>query len=243
MRILILGAASSPAADAEGLPVWLTELHGEVLIERFVAACSGLQPNRLIFAVLAHDIRKYRIDSVIRLTSPDAVIVKIDHEAKGAVCTALLAMRHIGADDELLIMNSNEFISIDYREAVDQFRKRGLDAGVVVFPSVHPRYSYIRLDEDGLVVEAAEKNPISRYATAGFYWFRCGGDFISASFETIRKDASVDGLFYICPVFNELVLRQKKIGVMEIDRKFYHPLKSIRQIAAYEADQSAEHIV
>ncbi len=234
MRILILGGGASPAGP-ETTPVWLVESNGEILIERFVRACAGLQA-KLIFAVRAPDLRRFRIDSVIGLAAPGAVAVPVAGETQGAACTALLCIGHIDPDDELLILNSNEFLDIDYKATVAEFRHQNSDAGVVTFHSIHPRYSYVMLDGQGLIVEAAEKHPISRHATAGFYWFRRGGDFIAGAQDMIRKDAHVDGKFFISLVFNELVLKQKRMGVREVDSRHYHPLKSRRQVSVYESD-------
>jgi len=238
MMVLLLGAG--PASDeADAPPLWLLEFDGLLLVERFVRACAGLGA-RLVFAVRAHEIRRHRIDSVIGLAAPGAVVVPIAGETAGAACTALLCIRHIDPEAPLLILNSNEYIDIDFRDAIDSFRKRDLDAGVVTFPSIHPRYSHVRL-EDGLVVEAAEKHPISRHASAGFTWFRKGGDFIRAAQAMIRKDAQVDGNFYISLTLNELVLRQQRVGAFEIEARHYHPLKSRRQLAHFEVDGLAGH--
>jgi len=135
----------------------------------------------------------------------------------------------------LLIVNGNELLRADFKSIVDDFRGRKLDAGVVVFPSIHPRYSYVRLDENELVVEATEKNPISNHATVGFYWFASGKSFVRAAQNLIRKDARVNGNFYICPTFNELVLEHLRIGVHRIESRAYNPLKSGRQIEQFEA--------
>lgn len=233
MRVLILGAGPRPD-DSDASPTWLLESDGLLLVERFVRACAGLEA-RLVFAVRAQEIRRHRIDSVIGLAAPGAVVVPICGETAGAACTALFCVPQIEVEDELLVLNSNEYIDIDYRVAVDSFRHRGLDAGVVTFPSIHPRYSHVRL-EDGLVVEAAEKHPISRQAGVGFTWFRRGGDFVRAAQDMIRKDAQVGGRFFISLTLNELVLRQKRVGVFEIDARHYHPLKSHRQLSNFEAD-------
>jgi len=238
MRVLILGAGA-PASDTAAAPVWLAESNGEILVERFVRACQGLNA-KLVFAVRAQDTRRYRIDSVIGLAAPGSAVVPIAGETQGAACTALLCIGHIGLEDELLILNSNEFLDIDYLAAVENFRGNHHDAGVVTFHSIHPRYSYVMLDENGLIVEAAEKHPISRHATAGFYWFRRGADFIAAAQDMIRKDAHVDGKFFISLVFNELVLKQRRMGVVEVDSRHYHPLKSRRQVSVYEADVHGE---
>ena len=239
MRVLILGGGTTPS-DADSPPVWLVESNGEILIERFVRACSGLNA-KLVFAVRGPDMKRFRIDSVIGLAAPGSAVVPIAGETQGAACTALMCIKHIDPADELLILNSNEALDIDYRSAVEGFRRENYDAAVVTFHSIHPRYSYVLLDKDGLIVEAAEKHPISRHATAGFYWFKRGADFIAAAQEMIRKDAQVDGKFFISLVFNELILQQKRMGVLEVDSRHYHPLKSRRQVSVYESDLHAEN--
>jgi hypothetical protein len=132
-------------------------------------------------------------------------------------------------------MSANELVDIDMEELINSFRTRHLDAGTVTFPSIHPRYSYVRLGNDGFVKEAAEKNPISNHATAGLYWYARGKDFVAAVKDMIRKDAHVDDIFYICPAFNEMVLNQAKIGIQAIDPKKYHPLKTERQLQYFES--------
>ena len=238
MRVLILGGGG-PTSQGDEMPVWLAEHDGELLVERFVRACAGLEAQ-LVFAVRLQDLRRQRLDSVIELAAPGALVIPISGETQGAACTALLCAACIVPDQSLLVLNNNEFLDVDYREAIAGFERRELDAGVVVFPSLHPRYSYVRVDQDGLITEAAEKHPISRHATAGFYWFRRGADFIEAAQDMIRKDAHHDGRFYISLVYNELVLKQRRLGIFEVASSRYHPLKSPQQVLAYEAGGSDE---
>jgi hypothetical protein len=58
---------------------------------------------------------------------------------------------------------------------------------------------------------------------------------VKAAKNMIRKDASVNGLFYICPSLNELVLEQYKIGMFTIETERYHPLKNEKQLEQLEA--------
>ena len=67
------------------------------------------------------------------------------------------------------------------------------------------------------------------------------GDFVTAVQDMIRKDAQVDGKFFISLVFNELVLKQKRMGVLEVDSRHYYPLKSRRQVSVYESDPYSEN--
>lgn len=236
MRTLILGAGHVDAAGDP--PAWLAEQDGRILVERLVCSCEKLNAQ-MIFAIRTQDVRSYSIDSVIRMASSSAHLVSINAETQGAACTAMLCIEQIVDDEELLILNGNEFLNIDYLAAVENFRSRGLDAGVVSFQSIHPRYSYVSLDENAMIVEASEKRPISKHATAGFYWFRHGEDFVSACMDMIRKDVQIDGKFFISLVFNELVLKGKNLGIYEVDSRSYTPLKSRRQISAYEVDNGS----
>ena len=136
--------------------------------------------------------------------------------------------------EELLIIGSNEILGVNPVDIISHFYEVQADAGVVVFPSVHPRYAYVRLDDDGSVIEAAEKRPISRNATAAFHWYAHGRDFVRSTKAMIRKSADVEGIFYISPSLNELVLEQKKIASFPIPLNQYHPLKVDRQVQMYE---------
>ncbi|WP_160122605.1 glycosyltransferase family 2 protein [Rhodovarius lipocyclicus] len=234
MKVLILAAAPlerQADSDDGGYPVLLAELGKELLLERMVRSCGDAQ---VIFAIQEAEVRRFRLDSVIAQVAPDAELVQVHGQTAGAACTALLAAPHISGDEELLILNANEVLDFDFAAVLAGFRAQGLDAGVAAFPSVHPRYSYVRLDAEGMVIEAAEKNPISRNATVGFYWFRHGRDFRRAAEGMIRKDGHLDGVFYICPALNELVLEGARIGMHAISAEQYYPVKSARQLEQFE---------
>lgn len=235
MNILILAAGQDQITQEDGYPLCLAEFDSVPLIQLVAEACLALEPSKLIVAFREEDVYRYHLDNILGLLSSHAKVLKIGAPTEGASCTALLAAEDIDAEEELLIVNGNELLHADFKEIVTDFRQRDLDAGVVVFPSIHPRYSYVRLDKNKLVIEASEKNPISNHATVGFYWFAKGNSFVLAAKNAIRKDARVNGKFYICPTFNELVLDQLNIGVFEIEGRSYKPLKSGRQIEQFDA--------
>jgi dTDP-glucose pyrophosphorylase len=237
VNILILAAGPDQSTPDGGYPLCLTEYNSVPLIQYVLTTADRLGPRNVIAMFREQDRSKYHLDSVVSLVAKNSTILAIREPTQGAACTALLAIKHIDNDEELLILNGNELLDTDFRPIVAAFRDRQLDAGVVVFQSVHPRYSYVRLDDRGFVIEASEKNPISNHATVGFYWFRRGADFVRAAKSLIRKDAHVNGHFYICPTFNELILASKSIGVFPVSSKAYHPLKDERQLKQF--DQAA----
>lgn len=236
MKVLILAAGPIPTdAPARSYPVALTEHDGHPLIELIMAKCSALPGAQIIVAVDETEGAHSHLDEVVRLIDPTTTTLRVRHPTRGAACTALLAIDQINGADELLILNANELLEADFDRIVEGFRASTAAAGVVTFPAIHPRYSYVRIDDSGLVIEAAEKRPISRTATAGFYWFRHGTDFVAGAQRMIEKGDSVDGVFYVCPVLNQLILRDVAVAAHEVAAEAYHPLKDDRQIFRYEA--------
>ncbi|MBR3126934.1 MAG: hypothetical protein IKF35_01615, partial [Solobacterium sp.] len=103
------------------------------------------------------------------------------------------------------------------------------------------KYSYVKRDENGCVIEAAEKRPISMNATAGFYYFRRGADFIDSAVKMISKNAQVNGKFYLCPVYNEMILEGKKILSWPIGRENYFLFKEENGIEDYKKYLRSSH--
>jgi dTDP-glucose pyrophosphorylase len=238
MRLVALMAGDSGAFEVAGhpYPKNLVEIDDLPLVQRVV---ENLKPvvdaaTKAVFLVQQDEDRQFHTGEVIRLLAPEADVVAVPHLDSGAACTALHAIGRIARDEPLLVVNGDQILDVDLSYVVAGFEEQDLDAGVVTFDAVHPRWSYVRTDEEGLVVEAAEKRPISRLATAGVYWFRRGGDFVDAVMAMIRKDASVEGRFFVAPAFNELVLRGLRIGTRHIDRSQYHSLAKPRGVGGYE---------
>ena len=142
-------------------------------------------------------------------------------DTKGAVCSALFAIDAINNDEELLLINGSQLIKTDIKPAIESFRVRKLDGGIVTINAVHPKYSSVLLDENNLVVQTSEKRPISNMASTGCCYFKKGSDFVGAAFSTIEKDVNTQGLYYISSTFNEMILKQQKIGIFEIPKKDY----------------------
>jgi hypothetical protein len=234
-NILILAAGPIEfEANDGGYPLCLTEVEGTPLLERLVESTRDIHNSHYIYALLQKDVEHFHLDEVARLITPEATIVSIPTSTQGSACTALLATSGQDRDSELLVVSANELVDANLAEVLENFRKRELDGGTITFRSVHPRYSYVRLNDQGLVTEATQQHPISQSATAGIFWFARTSDFIEAAKNLIRKNASADGKFYVAPTYNELVLKQKRIGVYPIDNSHYHPIKTERQMRKFE---------
>ena len=86
------------------------------------------------------------------------------------------------------------------------------------------RASFVKTDAVGLVTATAEKKPISKQATAGLYYFRRARDFFEGAEKLIVKGLTTSGQFFVCPVFNELILAGKKITTHHLPDGAMHSL-------------------
>lgn len=230
INIMILAAADSNKADSqEDYPLCLNEIDGESLLECIVNKTSGLETPKYVFTFLGDDVERFHLDRVASLLSPNSLVVKMAKGSQGAACSGLYSACQLDQDPELLIISANELVNVDYQTVISDFRERKLDAGTIIFRSLHPRYSYVRLDSDGYVIETTQHNPITKNATAGVFWFRKTSYFVEAVKKQILKNASNNGKFYVAPCLNELILLRLRIGVFEIDNDRYIPLKTKNQ--------------
>ena len=208
----------------------LYEIERKTTIQLVCESLLKIKGAEIVFVIHVDDQKKYSLDSVLRLLVPDAKVVISEGKTRGAACSCLLAYDYFDMDEPLIIVGGDQLVTIDLQKVIDQFVNNDFDGGVIIFNDIHPRWSYVKLDEDDHVIEAAEKCPISNNATTGFYYFKKTKYFVESAFKMIKKGASVNGNYYVCPVYNEMVLENQKIGVYRIDKTQYFNFNSIEGI-------------
>lgn len=217
-------------------PFPLIEIFDKSIIEMVIDNYRAIDIKKhFIFVVPEGDCIQYHIDSVLNLlTANQCDIVKLTGETKGAACSCLFAIEHINNDLPLIIANSDQIIDEDLNEIIKYFQDNNADAGVICFESVHPRWSYARIDSEGRVIETAEKRPLSKNAIAGFIYFKRGRYFVQAAMQSIKKDCNVNGKYYITPTLNELILDGKHVMFYRVDNSKYHTFYAPQKIKEYE---------
>jgi dTDP-glucose pyrophosphorylase len=233
--VLLSGSSKNFLDEGYAYPKNLVDLGGGPLVQHVLNRLECLMDSsaQLLCIVRRDENIKYHTAAVIKLIDPRAIVFELNSDNSGAACSALLAIEEINNNVPLMIVNGDQLVDENLNSVLNSFQVRGLDGGILVFEDLHPRWSFVKCDKDNYVVETAEKRPISKLATAGVYYFAKGRDFVLGASEMLKKDAHVNGAFYICPTFNELILRQRKIGTYMIPRKNYHPLTSPVDVQAY----------
>ena len=214
-------------------PKPLIDVEGRPMIAWVLENFAGV--GRPIVVMQQRHIEQYCADFHVRELAADAEIVPVHGMTEGAACTVLLAEQLIDNGSELVLANSDQYVDVDIAGFVQRMRDRGADGGILTFRDDHPKWSYARTDADGRVIEVAEKVVISDQATVGIYYFRRGADFVAAARRMIEKDARVNGEFYVCPVFNELIAAGATVYVDEIEKSSMHGLGTPEDLEAFLA--------
>ena len=210
----------------------LIEVRGVPIIQLVIESLRSLpDPKRFIFIINKADDDRFHLQETFRLlTNQECEVVLLQGQTKGAACSVLMAVHLITGNDPLVIANGDQTFNIELSTVIDDFTKRDLDAGVICFDSIHPRWSYVRSDHEGQILEAAEKRPLSRSAIAGFYYFAKGGDFVRLAMNSIEKGADVNGIYFISPVINEYVLEDRRVGFHQVENSRFRSFYSVQKI-------------
>ena len=121
----------------------------------------------------------------------------------------------------------------NYNEFEKKIKKDNIDACVMTYPDIQTSkaYSYVKLDDKGFVLEAAEKIPISNIAAAGMHYYKKGSDFVEYAKNMIKKNIRFKNEYYVTPVYNEFIKKNKIIITFPIEKKW--PLGSPEEIKKF----------
>jgi dTDP-glucose pyrophosphorylase len=218
MNVLIpmAGAGSRFSAAGYTFPKPLIDVNGKPMIQMVVENLN-IDAN-FVFVVQKEHREKYNLDTLLNLIAPNCKVVEVDGLTDGAACTALLAKEYIDSDAPLFFANSDQFVEWDSNEFFYKMNETDADGGIVTFKATHPKWSFAKIDDNGIVTEVAEKNPISDLATVGFYYWKHGSDFVKYAEQMITNNVRVNGEFYVCPVFNQAIDGGKVIRTFDVPK-------------------------
>ena len=193
------------------LPKPLIDVAGQPMIQRVVESLNI--EGQYIFIVQKEHIDKYHIDQTLRQIVPDCRLVVVAGVTEGQACTALLASPLIDSEEELMIVNCDNYFLWETDTFTTTINNPEIDGMIFTFKdkSGNKSWSYAEVDDTGRVLQGAEKEVISTTALAGAFYWRRGSDFIEFTNSMISKDVRVNNEFYISPVFNEAISAGKKI--------------------------------
>jgi dTDP-glucose pyrophosphorylase len=193
------------------------DVNGKPMIQRVIENLNIEFDSNYEFVIicLQEDFDKYdfRIfDDIIGHT--EYKVICLEDVTEGAAQTLLEAKDIIDNDTPMLSFNTDQMI--DYNPKMFEIAKQ-FDGYIPCFWGDSKDWSYARTLDNGYVQEVAEKKVISNNATAGYYYWRKGSDYVKYAEQMIEENSRSNGEFYVAPVYNWAIQDGKKIGICIVD--------------------------
>ena len=214
--IPMAGMGSRFAQAGYTFPKPLIQVRNKPMIQ-VVVENLGIEANYIFIAQKEH-CEKYNIEAMLSLISPGCKVLQVDGLTEGAACTALIASELIDNENPLIFANSDQFVVWEPTDFMYRMQETRADGGILTFKSTHPKWSFAKVNDFGVVTEVAEKKPISDNATVGVYYWKHGKDFVKYANQMIAKNIRVNNEFYVCPVFNEAIADGLEVRTFEIEK-------------------------
>ncbi len=244
LKIIIPMAGHGSRFGASNLlaPKYLLEvLPGQYMIDIVLQYLKPNEPHQFIFVCREEHVRDFDLHRFFKRRVKNFKIITTKRVTKGPACTALLAHPDVNDRQPLLIAYCDDHLDIRLSDHLKNWRKKNADGGLLVLPSTGRAKSYAACKKDGSVTATAEKKVISRWATAGMYYFREGRFFVRAVRQAVRKKLTSKGEFFVSTTYNHLIANDLKVIAHKIPVKAFHTMGTPQALKRFIRNRVPSH--
>jgi NDP-sugar pyrophosphorylase family protein len=212
------------------LPKNLVNFKGTPILDFVIRQYESLSCP-ITVTLKSSECKDFHTDQIIQESHPRVRILKIPDGNHGALCSALM-----GIDTEIsgpLLVVPGDSVCPGLTEAiVESFISKNADAGTAVFSSSNSKWSYVRTDGRGQIIEIAEKKVISQFATTGFFYFANVTLFLDGATWALVNSTNLQGRYFVSHGMHKLLSTQKRVFAFELENpKNYLSFSSPAELA------------
>lgn len=212
-----LGARFSAAGYKYPKP--FLPLLGRTLIEIVVENLDDPLVSKIV--LIANSSHATYFDGLFKNQQDRLEIVWLDKLSGGPADSVLAAKSSLNQNLPLLIANSDQYVSNGLTNLYDYMAKNRSENALITITDNDPKWSFVRLDPNGFVLELKEKEVISNAATAGIYGFSSAGIFFDGLSQMYEAKDKTNGEYYVGPVYNYLSNKTRAINLGQIRERFF----------------------
>lgn len=232
--IPMAGLGSRFAKEGYDKPKPFIDVNGKPMIVRVME--NLYYPSAKYFLIARKEHLEIEKDLVKKIEQEyNVTFIWIDKLTEGTACTVLYAREYINNREPLMIANSDQIVDISIMDFINDCLDRKLDGSILTFldKELNPKWSFAKVNFEGLVTEVKEKEAISEHATVGIYMFSKGENFVNGAIDMIIENDRVNNEFYTCPVYNYMIRDNKRIGIYDIDAEAMHGIGTPEDLNNY----------
>lgn len=201
--IPMAGRGTRYANQGYETPKPLIAVAGKPMVLWALQSIDRIPFSRYIIVGLREHEERYGVSKLIKEKIKDKVdFVWLDEVTQGQLCTVLAAKDLLDPTESILISSSDTLVESKIGEDIRRFDADGL-ISVANLPG--EQWSFARTNDEGVVVEVAEKKRISDDASTGLYYFKKAGDLLRYGEEMIQRGETTRGEYYLIPVYQKLI--------------------------------------
>ena len=201
-------------------PKMLIKAKGKSLLEWSVDSLPLEICTRLIFVLLKEHEETFQLSDFVREKYQGDYslhFVVLDEVTQGQAETVLKAKELIDPNLDLVIYNIDTYFHSDTLKGNLLNPEYDGVLGSFIDETNSTKYSFAKTDEEGKIVEVAEKIHISDNALTGMYHFKKASDFITIAEKNLEKGKTFKGEYYIAPMYNDLISLGKALFLDSCD--------------------------
>jgi len=210
---ILIPAAGLGLRFNSNIPKPLIDVCGEYMLTRVLNNFSQGLGVHFYVCILSEHEEKFNISDRIKSEVDYPItFIKIDKLQDGPAKTCYMAKEYIHPDSRLIITNCDQYIlDLDIFQLDEYIKRYKADGLIGTFYSNSNKNSYIKLDDNGYVVDVKEKAVISNYATNGLHYWNKSSYFFDSCDEMFKNNDKVFNEFYVAPTYNYMLKNSKKV--------------------------------
>lgn len=214
-------------------PKYMIKAKGKTLFEWSMESLKGFndEKTKYIFIVRKEDDSSQFIkEQSIKLGINNFDIVELNELTDGQATTAMHASKYWTKEEPLLIYNIDTYVEA---YAMNKNQLQG-DGFIPCFQAEGDHWSFVKLDDNGNVVEIREKQRISDNCTLGAYYFATCALYEQLYNEYYKENQHMEkGEKYIAPLYNYLLEKGGIVKINIIDRNKVHVLGTPEELQQF----------
>jgi len=214
-------------------PKFCIMARGRTLMDWSLLSLQAFFAERFIFACLDDHDSDWIRSTAAALGIADAIVAKRSGVSRGQAETAFDALMDAESSEPLWIYN------IDTCVRPNAMRPQDLGTAVGCVPVFHcrePNMSFVRYGSGNEVIEVAEKQPISTWATVGLYGFSSAARF-SQHYEEAYERGRIrlmQGERYVAPIYELMLIHGERVVAPRLEMDDVHILGTPAQVLSFD---------
>lgn len=235
MTVLITMAGLGSRFKERGYlpPKFRIQARGRTLMDWSLLSLQAFFGERFIFACLDEEDGEWIRSAATDLGIAEIVVAKRSRVSRGQAETAFDALMHVEPSDALWIYNIDTYVRPNAMRPHDLGTASGC---IPVFHCSEPNMSFVRYGAGNEVIEVAEKQRISNWATVGLYGFSSAAGFAQRYEEAYERGRIqlMQGERYVAPIYDLMLIHGERVVAPRLEVDDVHILGTPAQVLAFD---------